>query len=277
MSKLKIQMALILLIALICTPLFGNAAKAFGPVAVWSGSSAQSASYARALQLQYNGSNNGKMYATFETWTGNVPGPSFPIFESTNGGQSWSQVGTVTDVNAGAGEYLREQGFLYELPQQVGSMPAGTMLLAVNSFPDGEQVHNLQLYKSNDLGRSWTYVSTIASGGAYGGGMNWQSQGIWEPFLLVANNKLICYYADEQSPDHNQMVVHRTSTDGVNWSGTVNDVTLGELRPGMPVVTKMGNGQYMLVYEIVGLPHDQVHFKISSNPENWGKPDRSGN
>ncbi|WP_240419517.1 RICIN domain-containing protein [Paenibacillus periandrae] len=251
---------------------------AFGPVTVFSSTSTKSASYARALMLQYSGANNGKMYATHEVWTENQTphpaGPAFPIYESTNGGQTWSKIADVADVHSGEG--LREQGFLFELPQQVGNMPAGTMLLAVNAFPAEELIHNIELYKSNDLGRSWTYVSTIATGGAYGGGMNWQSQGIWEPFLLVANNKLICYYADEQDPNNNQMVVHRTSANGIDWSNTKADVALGELRPGMPTVTKMGNGKYMLVYEMVNFQEDQIHYKISSDPENWGNASDPG-
>jgi hypothetical protein len=244
---------------------------AFGPITIWSSTSSQSASYARALMLQYSGANNGKMYATHEVWTTNQTphpaGPTFPIYESTNGGQSWSKIADVADIDPSEG--LREQGFLFELPQQIGNMPAGTMLFAVNAFPGNELVHHIKLFKSNDLGRNWSYVSTIAAGGAYAG-MTWASQGIWEPFLLVANNKLICYYADEQDPNNNQMIVHRTSANGIDWSNTNVDVALGELRPGMPTVTKMGNGQYMLVYEMVNMRDDQIHYKITSNPENWG-------
>ncbi|KWX80226.1 hypothetical protein AMQ84_04390 [Paenibacillus riograndensis] len=255
-----------------------NQAFAFGPVTLWGSSATQSASYARALILQNSGADNGKMYATHETWTANqLPhpaGPNFPIYESTNGGQNWTKVGEVADIHPGEG--LREHGFLYELPQQIGNMPKGTMLLAVNAFPQGELVHNIELYKSNNLGRDWTYVGTIASGGAYGGGMNWESQGIWEPFLLVAGGKLLCFYADEQDANHNQMIVHRSSADGVIWSQTKVDVALGNSRPGMPTVTQMGNGQYMLVYEIVNMYDDQIHYKISNDPENWGNTTDAG-
>lgn len=241
---------------------------------IWSSTSTLSASYARTLLLEHNGENNGKLYTTFETWdtaaVGMNHGPTFPIYESTDSGITWKKISEVSDAHASSGDGLREQGFLYELPQQIGDMPAGTILLAVNCFPEIEYIHNIELYKSNDLCRTWTYVSTIAVGGAYGGGMIWESQGIWEPFLMVANNKLICYYADEQNDSHNQMIVHRTSEDGVNWSDTTIDVALGELRPGMPVVAKMGNDKYILVYEMYNMEDDQIHFKISANPENWG-------
>ena len=48
------------------------------------------------------------------------------------------------------------------------------------------------------------------------------------------------------------------------------------LRPGMPVVTKMGNGQYMMIYEIVGLPGNPVYYKIAKDPLNWGDPSNEG-
>ena len=82
----------------------------------------------------------------------------------------------------------------------------------------------IDLYKSNDAGRNWTYVSTIAEGkAAYPG-----NDPVWEPFLMVANNKLICYYSDERDTAHSQKLVHQTTTDGINWSSVVNDVALSE-------------------------------------------------
>lgn len=241
---------------------------------IWSSTSTLSASYARMLKLEHNGDNNGRLYTTFETWDsaaeGMNHGPTFPIYESVDNGCTWQKISEVSDAHSADGEGLREQGFLYELPQQIGDMPKGTVLLAVNCFPEVEYIHNIELYKSNDLCRTWTYVSTIAVGGAYGGGMIWESQGIWEPFLMVGNDKLICYYADEQDSSHNQMIVHRSSTDGIHWSDASIDVALGELRPGMPVVSKMGNGKYILVYEMYNMQDDQIHFKISDDPENWG-------
>jgi len=56
---------------------------------------------------------------------------------------------------------------LYELPQAIGDMPAGTMLLAGNSVPGDRSTTRMALYKSIDLGRTWTYVSTIATGGSH--------------------------------------------------------------------------------------------------------------
>ena len=227
--------------------------------------------YARAVQLNYNGPNNGKMYATFERYMRGIR--SFPIFESTNGGRAWTKVADLSDQVNGWGMVFQPQ--LYELPQQIGSMPAGTLLCAGVSVPTNDYSKTkIDLYKSNDLGRNWAYVGSIAAGGNAVSDGNYDP--VWEPFLLVANNKLICYYADETDPAHNQKIVHKTSTDGTNWSGVVHDVALGAtLRPGMPTVAKMANGQYIMTYEIVGIPGIPTHCKISSDAESWD-PSNSG-
>jgi hypothetical protein len=271
-SRRRVVIAALASVLLVLSVLFAHpqSAVGFGPVTIWSATSTLSGSYARALELEHSGANNGKLYATFETWSSTTMGPTFPIYESVNGGTSWSQVGTVSDTGGGGG--LREQGQLFELPQAIGSMPAGTMLLAVNAFPHPpENVHYLELYKSNDLGRTWTYVSRMAAGGAYACACP-ASDGIWEPFLAVAENRLFVWYADEQDAGHNQRIMHRSSTDGVTWSSAVEDIALADsnLRPGMPVVTLMGSGEYLLMYEIVNMNDNRLHYKMSTDPDSFG-------
>lgn len=220
--------------------------------------------YGRAVELNYSGANNGNMYATSERYNGGTQ--IYPIFESTNGGVSWSQVSSLSDSTSGW--QAKYEPFLYELPQAIGGMPAGTLLCAGISCPPDNSQTALRLYKSNDLGRTWTLVSTIATGGA--AIADGAHDPIWEPFLMVANNKLICYYSDERDPANNQKVVHQTSTDGINWGSVVNDVALGTtLRPGMPTVAKMANGQYIMTYEIVNASGTPTNFKISADAENW--------
>ena len=220
--------------------------------------------YARAMQA-----SDGSMYATFEQYTNGTP--VFPIYKSTNNGQSWTQVGSVTDQVHGYG--MRYQPFLYELPQQIGSLAAGTLLCAGNCIPNDLSSTEIDLYASTNSGVSWTYISTIATGGA--ANPDSYHDPVWEPFLLVANNKLICYYSDETDPDHNQKLVHKTTTNATSWSAAVEDVALANssLRPGMPVIAQMENGNYIMTFEIIGLSGAPNHFKISSNPESWNAAD----
>ena len=238
--------------------------KNYGPLVMYTspaGSPAPGVLYARAMQTE-----NGAMYATFEQYT--TGAASFPIFESTNEGETWTKVGDVKDTHKGVG--MRWEPHLYELPQAIGNMPAGTLLCAGLVLPYDRSFCEIDLYKSSDAGRKWTYVSTIAEGkAAYPG-----NDPVWEPFLMVANNRLICYYSDERDTAHSQKLVHQTTTDGIHWSSVVNDVALSDSRqrPGMAVVTKMPDGNYIMTYEIIGNPGG-AFYKISSDPESWNQAD----
>lgn len=254
------------LILLIAALFDNNIVNAYGPYTLYtppSDSPSYGALSPRAVQLKHSGSNNHKMYATFEQTSDSIP--VFPVYESVDNGVSWTQVGAVKDTRNGWGMLNCPE--LFELPQAVGDMPAGTLLLAGNSVPSDKSATRLELYKSNDLGRTWVYVSTIAAGGRNDIGYD----PIWEPFFLVHNNKLIVYYSDERDPAHGQKLVHQTTTDGLAWGPVVDDVAFPDssLRPGMPTVAKMGNGHYVMTYEMVGYPGVPNYLKTTSDPENW--------
>jgi len=244
-----------------------SAAHAYGPNVLYDpasnpNSTSVGAMYPRAIQLAHSGSNNGKMFATFQqnTTTTQV----FPIYESDDGGASWTSVGQVADTQNGLG--MNTNPVLYEMPQTIGSLTAGTIVAAGISSPADNSVEYLDLYKSTDLGRTWSFVSHITSDPNAG-----TSGHVWEPFLMVANGKLIAYYSDERDPAHSQKLVHETTTDGTTWSSVVTDVALSDssLRPGMPTVAELTNGQYIMTYEVGGLSGTPDNYQISSNPESW--------
>lgn len=244
-------------------------ANAFGPNVLFAPSGdcnrPYCTSYAKSTQT-----NTGRLLVTFEDNNQPAAGQTFPIFSSTNNGQSWSKIASVADTSPRRWGSNWASPFLYVLPQAVGDMPAGTILLAGIVTPPDRSATALELYRSNDDGFTWNWVSEITVGGGEWGTAN--PTPIWEPYLLVANNKLIVYYSDERDKaNHDQKIVHQTSTDGVNWGPVVEDVAMADraLRPGMPVVTRMANGQYIMVFEMVGQTNTPNNFKISSNPESW--------
>jgi hypothetical protein len=244
------------------------AAYAYGPTVLYqSPANAQGygALYPKTVQLHHNGTADGTLLATFEQ---TATTPVFPIYRSTNNGATWSQISSITDTVNGWGN--RNGAFLYELPQQIGSMPAGTILAVGLSAPADRSAERMEVYKSNDAGLSWTHVSRIAVSGSY------TTTPIWEPFVIVANGKLIVYYSDERDKAHNnQRIVHQTSTDGVTWGGVVKDVapTTVNLRPGMPTVSRLANGKYLMTYEVVNMSGQPNNYKISDNPESWNPTD----
>jgi hypothetical protein len=221
--------------------------------------------YPRALRMQYNGSANGTMLATFEQYSSGTP--VFPVYRSTDNGNSWTKISEVADTQNGWG--LRWQPELFELPAAVGGFPAGTILASGASVPVDRSGIKIDVYASTDRGLTWSFVSNIATGGTA-----WDTNGntpVWEPFFLVSGGKLIVYYSDQRDPDHGQKLVHQVSTDVRNWGPVVDDVAMPTYsqRPGMATVAKLPNGKFIMTYEYGGSPAGNfaVYYKISSDPE----------
>jgi hypothetical protein len=100
--------------------------------------------YARTLLLK----SENTILATWENY-GPEP-PYFPIYQSKDDGRTWSEIGRVKDTKNGWG--LRYQPFLFELPNEYGGFPAGTILLAGSSIPADLSQTQLELYASTDKG-----------------------------------------------------------------------------------------------------------------------------
>ena len=62
----------------------------------------------------------------------------YPIYKSTDNGESWRLIANVYDKEYGL--LKTSQPCLYELPQQVGDLKAGTLLLAGNIFDNNPYV-----------------------------------------------------------------------------------------------------------------------------------------
>lgn len=225
--------------------------------------------YGRGMvtEHQQDSAYNGRLYATSENYVSGTP--SFKIFESTDHGGTWDKISEVTDTQHGWG--MRYQPFLYELPEKIGNMPEGTLICAGNSIPSDMSKTSIDLYKSNDHGHSWSFLSTVVQGGtatttASGNGP------VWEPFVTVINHQLVTYYSDErQKPTYSQLLAHQTSTDGIHWSQEVYDVadTNPAGRPGMATVAQMPNGKYIMTYEVAGEGSNHSNYKISDDGINW--------
>ncbi len=228
--------------------------------------------YPRAIRLEHNGNANGRILAGVVTFQEN--NGLGAIHESTDNGRTFQQVGTVADPDSSGGQGLC-CATLYELPQQVGALPAGTLLWASSAGQDeADRRMALRIWASHDIGRSWSYLSSCAVANGTGG--------LWEPeFSVAADGALVCHYADETDPAHNQKLAAARSYDGVNWVDHRNTVASSwePDRPGMPVVRKLPNGEYFMIFEICN-PGGQyqcvVHYRTSPDGWNWGDPAHLG-
>jgi hypothetical protein len=192
--------------------------------------------YPKSAQLP-----GGRLVASFEKATvvpasGGAAGETLPIYKSDDFGTTWQ---ALSEVKAPA--YLSSDPkyakytsnwtnpYLYTLPQAVGDLKAGTLLLA--GVVSGEDYYYkehkaadptwtpsndgdrkdlaIALFSSTDRGVTWKVVNVVATGGWQGGsagavGVNVsaantykQVDPLWEPYLMVYGGKLVCYYSDE--------------------------------------------------------------------------------
>ncbi|MGN1234959.1 MAG: exo-alpha-sialidase [Christensenellaceae bacterium] len=236
--------------------------------------------YPRVLELKHAGELNGMLLAIFDHYTLKEPAVT-PVYASKDGGVTWEEYGKIEDTEYQAG--TRWQPTFLELPVACGDLPAGTLLFSVNCVPISFVCTRLTLHVSRDHGKTWEYRSTIVEGGRPIE-QNFDELGpVWEPCIYIdAYGRIAVAFTDERphdDPRYNQTLAMTVSEDGgKTWAEPWYTVKVPErfLRPGMPVVTRMGNGKYLMVYEMVGYPSCDIYFKLSDDGVNWGDPASKG-
>lgn len=221
-------------------------------------------SYARLLKL-----SNGTWLATTMIYDNvgykysSTGGMRLQVFRSADNGRSWSLASTIADP-----------GRDLDNPQMV-QMPNGDVLLAARSIRWKES-YRLYTYRSTNMGSGFQWISTIDASEGPAGTMS--GKGVYEPHMqLLANGNLAVFYANEkhvtQNPSYSQIVSQKISTNGgVTWGSEIYVVwTPGNsaARPGMPVIARMANGIYRLVYEVCGTQSCNVFTKTSTDGQTW--------
>ncbi|MFD4509415.1 RICIN domain-containing protein [Streptomyces sp. NPDC058457] len=238
---------------------------------------------------------NGRLVASFEKSTvpasGSADGQTLPVYKSDDDGTTWQ---SLSEVKAPA--YLSSDTkyakytsnwtnpYLYVLPQDVGNLKQGTLLLA--SVVSGDDYYYkehkaadstwtptndgdrkdvaIALYSSTDNGATWKVENVVATGGWQGGsagavGQNFSSANtnhqvdpVWEPYLMVYKGKLVCYYSDEN--DYTGF----DATTGVATLDPANDTATDS--QGQILVHRTWDGQAAQwsdpVVDIAGLTQD---------------------
>ncbi|MEU6860119.1 RICIN domain-containing protein [Glycomyces sp. NPDC046736] len=242
------------------------------------------AGYPRAIGLAHDGSANETMLATFAKGGHNAP-TTLPMYRSTNGGQSWSQI---SELGSNTPGWDLEAPTLFEVPRNINGLNAGDILAAGTAWDVGDYTsQKVEVFRSTDGGQTWQFRSncTQTSGEPNGWG-----HGIWEPTFLVADNgTLACFISDERpsgGATNNQKIGHYTSTDGgVTWSSSIQDDVVfpadNLLRPGMQTFADLPDGRIAMSYELCRDATDadhacEVYVKFSDDGLNWGPPGDRG-
>jgi hypothetical protein len=230
--------------------------------------------YPRGVQLEHHEEAAGTIVASVTTFT--ERGGEAAIFRSEDEGASFEQISSIplSQFNGQDGLCC---GSLFELPQQIGDMPAGTLLYSASVGQDAgpDRRMDLDIWQSQDAGESWSYLSTCASAR--------NSGGLWEPeFSVDDRGRLVCHYADETDAlDGTQSLVRVVSEDGVTWgerSYTVRATEEGR-RAGMPVVRPLPDGRYVMIFEVCGRPGQYdcaAYSRYSDDGWDWGDPQEHG-
>jgi hypothetical protein len=195
------------------------------------------------------------------------------FFESSDDGKSFT---FLADAPIRQGSRLLCCQTLYELPQTVGNLKAGTLLYAPSVKVGNDPA--IEVYTSSDEGAHWTYHSTpVAGSGEKGHG------GLWEPeFSVAKDGALVMFWSDETYSCCSQKLSKIRTFDGINWKDSSDAVAtpVEADRPGMIVVRKLPTGEYFMSYEVCGDPltgHKcAAYYRTSRDGWNYGRADDIG-
>ena len=221
--------------------------------------------YPRVVRLAHQGAADDRLLASVVSFDG--PSGYGGIWESTDDGATFTQVGAVSDDALEAGEGLC-CATLYELPRAVGDLPEGTLLWSASvgaDLPDRRM--SIRIWASTDVGRSWDRIAITAIAANEGG--------LWEPeFAVTDDDTLVLWFCDEtDGENHSQKIVQQTSDDGLTWTDPTPTIALEDpaARPGMPNVRRLRAGSWAMSYEICG-PEDycRSYVRTADDPRDWG-------
>ncbi|KAI1192616.1 glycoside hydrolase family 93 protein [Nemania serpens] len=187
--------------------------------------------------------------------------------KSTDGGQSWHHQGEV--YRADTATHDLDNAFPLQLP-------SGRILYAYrNHDRTGSQYtyYRITISYSDDGGVTFLYLSTVAERPASG------VNGLWEPFLRVANDgSLQCYYSAENSATDQDGFMRQSSDGGLTWSSPITISGAGVTsRDGMIGVAEVdGNGNLMAVFENTEDCGFSIDYVLSHDDgRSWGQRGRA--
>lgn len=184
-------------------------------------------------------------------------GTRLQVFRSTDNCRTWSLMST-----------LWEDGRDLDNGQFV-QLANGDILLAMRSVR-WQESYKLRVYKSVNGGANWSFLSTIDENNGTAGSLGNPDKGVYEPHMRLLNDGSVAVmYASEkhvtENPSYSQIISEKISTNGgASWGNELYvawDPSNAGARPGMPVWSKMTNGQYIVAFEVCGTQNCRIFTK----------------
>lgn len=232
--------------------------------------------YARIVEA-----DDGTLIACGEDFSSN----GIPIYRSADKGKTFTKnAENVHDPNyEGYAFDARWQPTLYVMPEDVGTqLKKGDILLVATSLDGSAETFYttvINLYISKDVGVTWNFLSEVTRS-RNKANSDGNENGCWEGNLFVnGEGQLACMFADETDhKNHAQRIAMKTTADGTTWSELIEVVALDSptQRPGMPCVTKIKDGKYLLTIEMVGENGVPIYWKTSNDGIDWGNITEKG-
>ncbi len=189
------------------------------------------------------------------------------IFESSDDGKTFRLLSQPTPR---PGSKERCCATLFEMPADVGTLKAGTLLYSASTFTAG--VPSIEVYTSTDGGRTWAFHSVLKRAGD-------DKHGLWEPhFAITLDGALAAFWSDETDPCCSQKLAQARTTDGLTWTGerdTVRTAVQSD-RPGMVTLAQLPSGTTFMTYEVCGHFNCAVFARTSNDGWNYGDPANLG-
>lgn len=183
------------------------------------------------------------------------------VYASTDEGASFIKMG---QIQFRPDAILQCCAVLYDVPQSIGSIQAGSILYSASFCFHGTM--SLDIYSSQDQGHTWTFIGGPVQGGSCRNGRAVKKNGLWEPeFEISAADALVMFWSDETDPCCSQKLSQIRTFDGSHWQDRRDTVALrnAAARPGMAVVSKTPFGVYFMTYELCGTEKCDVMYRSS--------------
>jgi hypothetical protein len=235
--------------------------------------------YPRLVRLAHQAvpALNGRIVASL---TETVNGAAQTGFHaSDDDGATFRRLGALRDAAYDGGLCC---GTLFELPVNVGALPAGTLLYAASIGQQRAGAFMQQpIFRSDDGGATFRRVGDNAVCGRAARARKTDGSsdtGVWEPEFLIDADRatLACIFSDETEPGWSQVLKITTTTDGLHWTAP-RVIVAGPAatdRPGMAVVRRLPNGRYAMSLERCSLQrlYCAAHLRFSQDGLDWGAP-----